>query len=411
MNRGARQDRETRLAAARKCKRLGFVRERQSTWRLPCSPKRVHLIPDTLTKCVQSCADSESCEGFGWRRPTATSNHHCYHFKPEHAQSCGADAFSHDRTVLRYKKVRMCDLQGSGSGSGRRLVERPDSDDELAFLEDGGRCWRDVGQGTFYVGKLQKFSRYTKFAEGAQLSPDNPIEEVYTALAVKLNVDELRTSPAYKYTALRPFPEDHFVGHYQAVGQHAAQPGEYTVVTVKPTSDFGSFTAPFKLGDKIYAPGYNGCAFAIYSIEPESYSSPGGLTQRRFVAVHSYRTTSQDGTPAITRDYSGLNTEFENGKARAHWELDQRKGSIFSILNQPDDERPPAARGWKECVPPFRTGDNIRATGLQPNPGYISEVFVESRLEGGRAVMYVSIRDARFFGLEPDFKPYLRKEC
>jgi len=410
MNRGARQDRETRLAAARKCKRLGFVRERQSTWRLPCSPKRVHLIPDTLTKCVQSCADSESCEGFGWRRPTATSNHHCYHFKPEHAQSCGADAFSHDRTVLRYKKVRMCDLQGSGSGSGRRLVERPDSDDELASAAGGGSCFRDVDRGTFFEGTLRRFIHYEVVSpwggvspEGIKysISPEDPIQEAYTAINAKLHEDQQG-----KYS-------------FEAVGEgQAAKPGEYRVLKLLATSGlaYGSYIAPFKLGDKIYAPDYNGCAFAIYSMPEslysESFSSPGGLTQKRFVAVHSYRTVSaSDGAfgipPRMLLDYSGLGNEVTtaSGDGRPHFAHDQRKGSIWSILQLPDEQRPKATRGWTECVPPIKTGSN--PIPARAGIGEINQVFVESRLEGGKAVMYVSVRN-NYGG---DFKRYLRHEC
>lgn len=179
---------------------------------------------------------------------------------------------------------------------------------------------------------------------------------------------------------------------------------------------YGSYIAPFKLGDKIYAPDYNGCAFAIYSMPEslysESFSSPGGLTQKRFVAVHSYRTVSaSDGAfgipPRMLLDYSGLGNEVTtaSGDGKPHFAHDQRKGSIWSILQLPDEQRPKATRGWTECVPPIKTGSN--PIPARAGIGEINQVFVESRLEGGKAVMYVSVR-SNSGGV---FKRYLRHEC
>ena len=149
------------------------------------------------------------------------------------------------------------------------------------------------------------------------------------------------------------------------------------------------------------------------SLYSESFSSPGGLTQKRFVAVHSYTTVSaSDGAfgipPRMLLDYSGLGNEVSGDDA--HFAHDQRKGSIWSILPLPDEQRPEATRGWTECVPPIKTGSNpIPArTFWQPSgPGEINQVFVESRLEGGKAVMYVSVRG----GSGGVFKRYLRHEC
>ena len=191
--------------------------------------------------------------------------------------------------------------------------------------------------------------------------------------------------------------------------------GEFTMIRLSETTAEGSYIAPFKLGDKIYAPGYGGCSFAIYYIDP-----PGGWGHRRFVAVHSYRTWNS--ITDIVYDWSGLDDAFNGGQgtAQAHWDAEdpryhRRKGSIFSILQQPDQDRPEAARGWKDCVPPFKTGADVpsRLPG-RPNIPQLNEVFVESRLEGGNAVMYLSVRAKPVLlpGVpEPAFKRFAKHIC